>query len=437
MPDSPQPQLRSRPDTRAMSVDDLVDMTRAGRVRIPDFQRPLKWDRADALKLLDSIDRGYPVGTLLFWQRESEAGVVKLGPRELQAPGRPDAWFVIDGQQRLTALMRTLDATSDDTWRAAYDLDTRTFLSFPRGKASTRRVPVEVVFDQTRLLEWLTKEGASVSDSERRELFELTKRLQKYTLPVVIVQANSDEEDAIRDIFTRLNESGKRLDVNDAFRAFHERPRDKSRDLDAVAGELKELGFGTFDRDLLITLLSVTRGVDPGKVREALQQPDFIDDEALPALTRSVRATVQFLRTGCAIPHLKLVPYALVLQTLVRFFQRYPAPHPRTRELLRRYVWRGFIHRNFRADIANTRLHLEAISQDEHNSVQNLLKMVSASASEPTPAKAFSIQYATPQMDMLALLGCSPRDFTDGDLLVAEDRVFDTRLLPPVVVAEG
>jgi Protein of unknown function DUF262 len=434
---APQPQLRSRPDTRALSLDDLVEHTRKGRIRVPDFQRALKWEADDALKLLDSIDRGYPVGTLLFWQRESEAGVVRLGPRELQAPAQSDAWFVIDGQQRITALMRTLDAAADDPWRAAYDLDAHAFVGLRRGKANARRVPVDVVFDQARLLSWLTKDGAQTPEAQRHELFDLTRRLQKYTMPAVIVTASPDEEAAIRDIFTRLNESGKRLDVNDAFRAFHEQKRDDKRDLDVVAQAIEALGFGTFDRDLLVTLLAVTRGIDPGKVREAIQERDFIDDTALPTLERAVAALVQFLRTDCGIPHRALVPYDLVFEPLVRFFQAFPTAHPRTRELLKRYVWRGFIHQQFRRDYANVRLHVGAIAEakDEHDAAQRLLRLVHADAKEPVPAKKFSMGAASVQMDVLALLSAQPVDLADGTPLVAQDRFFDRALLPPVLVA--
>ncbi len=71
--------LERRPEARAFKVEDLLGELRRGRMRIPSFQRGLRWERGDAAKLLDSLWRGYPIGTLLFWETRAEAGEVTFG----------------------------------------------------------------------------------------------------------------------------------------------------------------------------------------------------------------------------------------------------------------------------------------------------------------------------------------------------------------------
>ena len=77
----------------------------AGRVRIPKFQRPLRWDAKDVLSLLDSVYRGYPIGTLLFWRRPAEADPIVHGTVSIAAPAVTDALWVVDGQQRIISLI--------------------------------------------------------------------------------------------------------------------------------------------------------------------------------------------------------------------------------------------------------------------------------------------------------------------------------------------
>ena len=49
-----------------LHFDELVSRALAGRIRLPRFQRGLKWRAKDVQQLFDSIHRGFPVGTLLI-----------------------------------------------------------------------------------------------------------------------------------------------------------------------------------------------------------------------------------------------------------------------------------------------------------------------------------------------------------------------------------
>src|SRR5580700_11908833 len=92
----PQQQLEHRPEAKAFQLDELLRKVGGGLVRIPFFQRGLMWEDSDRLELFDSINRGYPIGTLLFWQRVAPAQRVVLGRLTLDAPRREDALWVVD-----------------------------------------------------------------------------------------------------------------------------------------------------------------------------------------------------------------------------------------------------------------------------------------------------------------------------------------------------
>jgi hypothetical protein len=43
-----------------------------GRTKIPLFQREFVWDKAQSAKLIDSVLKGYPIGTFIFWKTREE-----------------------------------------------------------------------------------------------------------------------------------------------------------------------------------------------------------------------------------------------------------------------------------------------------------------------------------------------------------------------------
>jgi hypothetical protein len=98
----------------ALSVRDLV-RRRVGDA--PDIwhlalvQRDLVWDQIRMRYLLDSLLRGYPIGSLLVCQVTGESRVIRLdgGQRAVTGADR-DAWQLLDGQQRINALFSLFTA---------------------------------------------------------------------------------------------------------------------------------------------------------------------------------------------------------------------------------------------------------------------------------------------------------------------------------------
>lgn len=87
----------------------LTDIER-GQVKIPQFQRDFVWTMQKSAALLDSVIKGYPVGTFIFWATKDRLRSVRnLGNTQLPEPKDGDTVsFVLDGQQRLTSLYASL-----------------------------------------------------------------------------------------------------------------------------------------------------------------------------------------------------------------------------------------------------------------------------------------------------------------------------------------
>lgn len=82
------------------AVDTLLAWVRSGEIAIPEIQRPFVWSATQVRNLLDSMYQGYPIGYLIAWRNPT----IKLKDGTSAAGKR----ILIDGQQRVTALMAAL-----------------------------------------------------------------------------------------------------------------------------------------------------------------------------------------------------------------------------------------------------------------------------------------------------------------------------------------
>lgn len=81
-------------------IETLLTWVKSGEIAIPEIQRPFVWEATKVRNLLDSLYQGYPVGYLIAWRNPT----VRLKDGTSSAGKR----ILIDGQQRVTALMAAL-----------------------------------------------------------------------------------------------------------------------------------------------------------------------------------------------------------------------------------------------------------------------------------------------------------------------------------------
>ena len=98
-------------DINKYRVETILGWVKSKDIAIPDIQRPFVWETKKIRDLIDSLYRGYPVGNLIV----SRSHEVKLKDGSLSKGQR----ILIDGQQRVTALMTSLlgISVSDDEYK--------------------------------------------------------------------------------------------------------------------------------------------------------------------------------------------------------------------------------------------------------------------------------------------------------------------------------
>ncbi len=419
--------LQRRPRAEAQSVEDLVRDFHEGRLRIPGWQRGIKWVVDDAQKLVDSIYRGFPVGTLLFWQRAADRETVIVGNQEIVVPPRSDAWYVVDGQQRITSLVRVLAGRADEPFALYFDLDKRTVSVPGRSGVNDAWLPMTDVVDSRKLLRWLSKHP----EADPEVAFDLSKRIREYQIPAYVVQ--TDDERVAREVFERTNNTGKSLTVDEVFDGrFRGIGGSQPAGVRDVARHLKQFGFGRLAPERLHMMMLATRSHDPSKAT-TVGWSDAEAREALSDLQRAAKLTIDFLMTDADIPHVQFLPYHLPLLTLTRLFHFHPTLAPRNRTLVARWLWRGTTAGLLGGATVRTRATLEAIPADgtQDETVQRLLKTVEEGRDVPFELQPdhFNGGHARSRVGALALWSLAPRHLRDSSMLGAD--VVDTLQIAP------
>ncbi|MFZ2450771.1 MAG: DUF262 domain-containing protein [Methylovulum miyakonense] len=418
----------SQPSAKTYTVVDLVASALEGRIRIPEFQRPLRWQWEDVRRLFDSIVKGYPIGNLLLWKRLAPAGSIKLGGLRIESRQFDEGWWVVDGQQRLTSLANALSdgGMMDERFALAYDLRKQVFVH-PGRDDDGHIVPLPVLFDLQRLIRWFTKDYPEASDS-LDEASRVTRVIREYHVPAYLV--DQDDEAILRDIFDRMNNYGKRLSRAEVFSALHfsgSVEAEPSLPFQRIAETIHdERGFGIVDSDTVLRAVLARRGSNVSReIRDefvARQSRDFNDESPQQAYSEGEKAllrAVLFLQENAGTPHFAFLPFRYLLVVLARFFAHFPEPEPRNRLLLRRWYWRAALVGPGPFNSSWTRALDTLAAQikvgEESDSVQRLLDCL-GSQRLPAPSLAgFKTNSANGRIVLSALWELKPRSLLTGE----------------------
>lgn len=402
---SPSIQPSRRPRAMTLTVKEIVAQVRAGEIRIPTHQRPLRWKAPDVQKLFDSIWKGLPVGSLIFWEHSAPAGEETIGGAKILVPSELHAWWVVDGLQRITSLaaaLLELDHHEDHRWHIFFDPNEPGFVPWS-SSVSEHAVPVSVLGDLSRLLHW-TRDH-EVNDTQLARIEDARQQLLDYTIPAYVV--DEDDVELARATFVRINSTGHPLRADEAIAAVVARPDlgEGELDLDALQAVCDRNEFGMPSRaEVLDAALAMSGGepADAGSHR-------LFGDQA--AAADALANAVVFLQERCSIPHVRLLPHPGLLSILTRWFHIHGRSEPATLERLAQWVWRGSMvaaHRH--VDSSRRREQASAIRPGDEQASLDRLMMLLGPRPSAWPLERFDPRSAHSRIEILALLAAGPRD---------------------------
>lgn len=200
-------------------IETLLTWVKSGEIAIPEIQRPFVWEATRVRNLLDSLYQGYPVGYLIAWRNPTvrlKDGTTSAGKRVL-----------IDGQQRVTALMASLlgvEVMNEDydttQIRIAFNPQTESFeVSNPAiGKNGAWLPDVAAVFNPaTSIFQMVSEYCAANPGCSQDVIFKVIERLRGivHNHVGIIELAEDLDIETVTEIFIRVNSAGAQLSQAD------------------------------------------------------------------------------------------------------------------------------------------------------------------------------------------------------------------------------
>ncbi len=200
-------------------IETLLVWVKTGEIAIPEIQRPFVWEATKVRNLLDSLYQGYPIGYLITWRNPT----MKLKDGTHAAGKR----ILIDGQQRVTALMASLLGrevlTKDyDTVQiriAFHPQDERFEVTNPAIHKDVAWIDdvAEVFAPDTSLSELTDDYTEKNPGADRKRVSRVLEKLRKITnnhVGVIELAEDLDIE-TVTEIFIRVNSAGVELSQAD------------------------------------------------------------------------------------------------------------------------------------------------------------------------------------------------------------------------------
>jgi hypothetical protein len=332
-------------------------------IQIPPFQREFVWSAKAITDLLDSIYRGYPIGSFIFWKTSKRLPYHrKIGGLDLpEAPEHTKLDYVLDGQQRITSLYAAVKGAHIENaeYEFYFDLSIGRFdyvkISDERSmKLSSEdkfRIPLRKLFlEATEYFKFIKEYPEQYQDV----LQDLRERFKNYRFSVITVwEPDENEDDDIKkivNIFSRINDTGKKLTVVAKMVAkcwgnnFDLRGR-----LNAI---FKESELQRIREETFLQLASAILNNKKSRSRNIIDDTDIDELESKwGAIEEAFMKAIDFLHNKLRIKNLRYLPFEATIVPLAYFYYHKPIPTGEQAELLERWFWSACLSNRFGATV--------------------------------------------------------------------------------------
>jgi len=343
-----------KPDSKKYS--DLISDIEKGIIKIPKFQREFVWGIDKTAKLLDSILKGYPIGTFILWKTDERINDIK-NVGNLDIPPTPDGTkveYVLDGQQRITSLFAAYRGAKiqkvDEKKVTDYgdivvnidvdisDSDGQVISAEPSGKKFISLSTVlNFSFSKAKELE------SQFTEAELGLIDYYATAFRTYEFSTVVLR--KEDIDSAIEVFTRINTGGQTLTL---FEIMSAKTYDEDQKFDMTVKwgnfikELKDINYDGVSNPVVLSLLSLVLSRTKECKRKtilALDKQAIIDTwgDAISALKDSI----DYFRTTYRIPVSQILPYdSLLVPFGYFFFHKKDKPSGVQKKLLEEFLWR-------------------------------------------------------------------------------------------------
>ena len=366
--------------TRMVDLPEILEEIDDGLVGLPDFQRDFDWTKADVVKLLVTVLKGWPAGSLLLMHGRAkffEVRGLEGGPQPKSSRLR---YTVLDGQQRLTGLYQAvydrgpivytvtaaaLESGNVDVLEEGVETHDRLLWDAVFRRRSWtengERIPMYVLRSASHYFEWRDNVVRNAPEDERDDLAarlsllyrDSLEAFHRYKFPAVTVEADL-EPTAISRIFERVNKTGMSLSTFDLMVARVYEPGWNLRTYWEGARQGAALVDAFLSEDGMPVLQTIALA-EVKNIRESavLELPQTLVRNRWEAAADATEEALEFLLTSCGVLRPDWLPYRGMLLPLAALALDHDLVDHEA--VLRKWFWSRSFALAFDA-AANTRL---------------------------------------------------------------------------------
>ena len=334
-PAQPEVPVLLQPDNHNKKYEALFVEIDTGQIKLPMFQREFVWEKEQSAKLIDSILKGFPIGTFIFWRTKEELRSYKeVGNHKLPETPKGDyVQYILDGQQRITslyAIRKGIRITKDGKEVDYRDI----FINLDHDPVNDEQIVVtekiagkHYVSVHDVLSKPLGTFYKTLGHEQADQVEAYKNKLTNYDFSTITIKDYPIE--VACEVFSRINTGGKALTV---FEIMVAKTYDETKGFDLAekyellrdgSDEEKEClsaaKFETLPESIImqcvaaITLRAV-RSKDILKIR----RETFIEN--WDPMKAALFMAIDFIRSELRVPVSQLVPYPALLVPLTYFF---------------------------------------------------------------------------------------------------------------------
>jgi len=360
--DEPEILMQVKPDD--ISFQSLIAEVSSCKIQIPPFQRSFVWRPSDIKYLLDSIYRGYPIGSFIFWKtsrklpRKRNIGNLILNCNNISEG--TEIKYVLDGQQRITSLYAAVKGSTidEERFRFLFDLKTKKFIVSQMGEETNENllqkdienfhISIETVITNSLAAYRQICRQYGANEEYAKTLDTLFERFISYKFSIIevidqVVIEDEERSEGVRQVvemFTRINNTGRKLTVvaKMVARCWGE-GFDLRESLDLFFEENK--GLESIREETLLQAASVILNFKKARSRDILEKTNIRKlEEEWNDIMRSFLLAVEFVTSKMKIRKLEYLPFDAVLVPLTYLFQKKHALDHNQTQLIEQWFWR-------------------------------------------------------------------------------------------------
>lgn len=428
-----------QPDNHNKKYEALFVEIDAGQIKLPRFQREFVWDKEQSAKLIDSILKGFPIGTFIFWKTKEELRSYKeVGNHKLPETPKGDyAQYILDGQQRITslyAIRKGIRLTKDgkeidykDIFiNLDYDPDTDDQIVVTEKVDGKHYVPVHDVLSKP-----LGSFYKTLGHDQADQIQGYRNTLTTYDFSTITIKDYPIE--VACEVFSRINTGGKVLTVFEIMvaKTYHETQgfdlAERYETLRDGSDEEKEcLAAAKFETLPAAIVMQCVAAIALKAVRSRdilkIKRETFI--ASWEPMKMALFMAIDFIRSELRVPVSQLVPYPATVVPLTYFFHTIgnkKANNNQARLLEQFFYWVGLTERygsGSESKMAEDFNRMDAIAKGKAPSYQRSELAVDTEAIEET---SFSAGNAYCKAILCLLAYQQPKSFDTNGIVILDN----------------